>query len=196
MGLVNAPVFGKVLGWLGIRETVALTSVDFSRAIPTVPMQGPIFAERATYRVFMATHVAIGAETNDADPRDPSDWSNVIINGVVADPSATPGLVVPSGHDFLILGIGVSLSASVRTIYVRENDTGVFTAAQTLYHADASAGGFSSDTDGSMVQNYPGALFFPQADTSDCKFFIAGAVTANLVVSVVSAPEGAIHPHA
>jgi len=190
--LVNAPIFGRLLTLLGIRENVALTKVDLSRAIPTIHTNGAILAEVGEYRTFQHLSVQVAAAEVTLDPRSATNWDEIQTRGeITTDP-------VPADHDYIIYSAGVDLSVNREVLLFREFTTGLGVSAEALffYSSVIAAQGAGYHNDGVVLVNFPSSSFSPVGDPTIVRVGVGGAVTLGVTMRVLSAPPGLLFPHA
>lgn len=195
--MANAPVFGKLLSALGIRESVALTDVDLSRAVPVIELSTVIRGRQVDTR-FMSievSHVGAGAITVDVDPRRAADFDRVLLNGTSLDPSLSPGTAVPDDHDYLIMGIAFRRSTStVKCTVIMGANTSIF--KQVLAHAEDTDATLTVYNKAGGMYNYP-MPFFSQAGANFVPGFFsdaAAALDARCILHVISGPQGLLGP--
>jgi len=187
---VVAPVFGKFMDLLRIRETVALTTVDLSAANPTIDLNGAMLAELGEYRVFQAGAVVVGADTVAVDPRVAANWDAIHFRG---QETVIP---VPADHDYVIYSMGLRMELATTVFYIRNLiGTAVLTSEILGMWDTVTAADLAFHSDGPQTMNYQSSMFSPVGDPSSCILDIGGSATVALQLRVLSAPPGLIFPH-
>lgn len=185
MPLVNAPVFGKLLTILGIRESVALTKVDLSRAVATVPTTGAIRAEVSEFRLFQLSNTEVGAATRSTDPRMAANWDNILLRG------AEGATAVPADHDYQIVSLGATADAAITVAIRRRISPTTGASLQMLWIAASQSDDVSFGTPFQQTQS---ALWSPAGDPSLIQTHFSGAAVVTVTLGVISAPPGVLWP--
>jgi len=192
--LVNAPIFGKFMSMLGIRENVALTKVDLSRAIPVIPLDLALLAERATYQTFVHISTQVAAAAVALDPRSVNNWDTIFTNNREFVAGAGQ-IAVPADHDYRILSVGGTNDSAVTLMFRRAVTATAGASLQSIWFgADRVSEVYHNDTS-PTIQNSASALFSPAFDPSTTEILVSGAGDLTFMIGVVSAPPGILKPY-
>lgn len=192
--LATAPIFRKVLEAWGIRESVALTKVDLSRAVPVLPLGDIVQAERTTHCVFMLSNVYGAGGAIDADPRDIADWDTIIVNGQVTDPSASPLGLIPVGNDYAVLSAGGTSTADIGVTWVKRSVTAGASPFLALYGWTGTRNSTLINVGGNGALVPKTGMWVPSGDVGDFDLFATAAATVDFQVELLHAPPGVLRP--
>lgn len=194
MALVTASIFKKILSAWRIRESVALTKIDLGRAIPVLPLETSIQAEVATHLQFMLLNVFVAAGRIDADPRTPSDWNRIIVNGQSTDPSASFLGAIPTDHDYVILGAGGKSDASAVSATLAKRTSGNPDPEVALFHWTGSEDEVLHNANGPAAQVLQAGMWVAAGDPGFLVLVVSDASTVDFQVDILHAPQGILRP--
>jgi len=187
--MANAPVFGRLLDYLNIRETVALTDVDLSRAIPTVATNNSILRFRSTVQIFSVLRTTVAADTRAANPRTAANWTTIM-----SGDGRELGRGVPADHDMMILSVGASSDLATDMSYFSTLTATGGASLIMLMAWNALFNEVAFNDAAPAVQNLPSAFWSPANDIRTFSWRIGAAGDNTLQVVVIDAPAGVMTP--
>jgi len=185
MPLITVQIFGKLVKALGIKEAVALTKLDLTRAIPVFDLDRIVRSELVDIRVFQFIEGVGGAGVVALDPRIITNWDAIVVNGI-----ETGGTVVPADHDFLIVAGGADSTVTQDIAYFRRVTTSIGDSEQMLFFWNTPLDQVMFNSAGPVKQNLHEAYFDRPTDPGTYFISIAAASTVGLTLTVLSAPPG------